>query len=104
MAVPVLGLLIGGSIGTQTLGSLYSARANAASYAYTANRFAENERFWADYKKNTGLTPKYPYRAGAVNNIGQLYGYQAGIAKGASGVAKGAVKGSRHVTDMYYMW
>ena len=104
MAVPVLGILMGVSSGASSLGSLYSARANAASYQYTAAKFAENNRYWADYKKNTGITPKYPYRAGAVNDIGQLYGRQAGIAKGVAGTAKGAVQGARKVNDFYWMW
>lgn len=104
MAVPVLGILMGVSSGASSLGSLYSARANAASYQYTAAKFAENNRYWADYRKNTGITPKYPYRAGAVNDVGQLYGRQAGVAKGAAGVAKGAVQGSRKVNDFYWMW
>ena len=104
MAIPVLGILMGVSSGASSLGSLYSARANAASYQYTAAKFAENNRYWADYRKNTGITPKYPYRAGAVNDVGQLYGRQAGIAKVAAGVAKGAVQGSRKVNDFYWMW
>lgn len=28
-------------------------------------RLKENERYWSDYKKNTGITPLYPYRAGS---------------------------------------
>lgn len=24
----------------------------------------ENERYWKDYEKNTGVRPRYPYRAG----------------------------------------
>ena len=104
MSVPVLGILMGVSSGASSLGSLYSARSNAASYQYTAARFAENSRYWADYLKNTGITPRYPYRAGAVNDVGQLYGRQAGIAQGVSGVAKGAVQGSRKVNDFYWMW
>lgn len=104
MAVPVLGILMGVSSGSSSLGSLYSARASAASYQYTAAKFLENNRYWADYKKNTGITPKYPYRVGAVNDIGQLYGHQAGVAKGVAGVAKGAVQGSRKVSDFYGMW
>lgn len=104
MAVPVLGILMGVSSGASSLGSLYSARANAASYQYTAAKFAENNRYWADYKKNTGITPKYPYRAGAVNDLGQLYGHQAGVVKGVAGVAKGAVQGARKVNDFYRMW
>lgn len=104
MAVPVLGILMGVSSGASSLGSLYSARANAASYQYTAAKFAENDRYWADYRKNTGIIPKYPYRAGAVNDVGQLYGRQSGIAKGVAGTAKGAVQGARKVNDFYWMW
>lgn len=29
------------------------------------NRNAENQKYWADYKKNTGKSPRYPYRSGA---------------------------------------
>ena len=89
MAYPVVMAIVQGA---SSLGSLYSARANMASYDYTANRFRENERFWADYKKNTGLTPRYPYRAGAVNNLGQLYAYQGGFAKNVSQGAKSISK------------
>ncbi len=28
----------------------------------------ENERYWADYERNTGITPLYPIRAGMERN------------------------------------
>lgn len=31
----------------------------------TLERNAENQRYWNDYKKNTGITPLYPHRAGS---------------------------------------
>lgn len=47
----------------------------------------ENERYWKDYKKNTGFTPRYPFRAyghsgvsaaqtvyRGVRNLKRLYG------------------------------
>lgn len=43
------------------------------SSAYINSQFQENERYWRDYYKNTGVRPKYPYRSGAVNDISQLY-------------------------------
>lgn len=89
MAYPLVMAIVGGA---SSLGALYSAQSNLASYDYTAKRFAENERFWADYKKNTGLTPRYPYRAGAVNNIGELYAHQGGFAKNVSSGAKSISK------------
>lgn len=89
MAFPLVMAVVGGA---STLGSLYGAMGNMASYNYTANRFAENERFWADYKKNTGLTPRYPYRAGAVNNVGELYTQAGGFSKNVSSGAKSISK------------
>lgn len=87
--IPVVMAIIQGA---SSLGSLYSAQANAMSYEYTKQRFAENDRFWSDYRKNTGVTPRYPYRAGAVNNYGQLYAYQGGVAKNVSSGAKSISK------------
>lgn len=47
----------------------------------------ENEQYWKDYKKNTGFTPRYPYRSygssgvsaiktvyRGFNNVKRLYG------------------------------
>lgn len=64
---------------------------------YTDATQRENTRYWDDYLKNTGKTPKYPYRSGAVNDISQLYNldyqrvsgnnsvYQAGTNVGTAG-------------------
>lgn len=43
---------------------------------YTRRYNAENDRFWADYKKNTGFSPRYPMRSGAEYNLTALYGAQ----------------------------
>lgn len=47
--------------------------ASIENYDYVKAMQDENTRFWSDYYKNTGIKPLYPYRAGAVNNIGNLY-------------------------------
>lgn len=43
-------------------------------------RMKENERYWSDYYKNTGIVPVYPYRAGSyVDYIGTALDASEGI-------------------------
>lgn len=52
----------------------YKQNANARYQTeYQRNLIADNERYWADYYKNTGITPRYPYRTGYYQNYGSLY-------------------------------
>lgn len=69
MALPPLAYLMG-FIGIAQTGIDYAQTTWDIYQSYL--RMGENERFWNDYKKNTGVTPLYPYRAGAVtDNVGQ---------------------------------
>lgn len=61
--MPVPWMLYGG---VSSLHALYQAR-------YTWKQAQENKKFWDTYYKNTGFRPRYPYRAGAVNNYGSLF-------------------------------
>lgn len=38
--------------------------------SYWKNYADEVNRYWADYYKNTGYTPRYPYKAGLNNSYG----------------------------------
>lgn len=44
---------------------------------YEVGRIAENKRYWETYRKNTGVTPRYPYRTG-FNNLG---GYASALGR-----------------------
>lgn len=81
-------------LGAGLLGDIYSARSAMENYSYTQNRFAENSRFWSDYERNTGVKVRYPYRSGAVNNLGELY---TANAQGAHAVSHG----SKRISDLY---
>lgn len=40
----------------------------------------ENERYWSDYEKNTGVKPLYPHRAGSYqNDIGTFLDVSEGV-------------------------
>lgn len=39
----------------------------AQNVEYRSNVDRENDTYWADYAKNTGIVPLYPYRAGYSN-------------------------------------
>lgn len=38
---------------------------------YEIGRIRENQKYWEEYRKNTGVSPRYPYRAG-FSNLGYL--------------------------------
>lgn len=40
---------------------------------YSAGRLYDNFRYWSDYRKNTGKSPKYPIRAGLFSDYGMSY-------------------------------
>lgn len=44
---------------------------------YSVGRAYDNARFWSDYKKNTGYSPRYPFRSGVYDWMG--YGARAGM-------------------------
>lgn len=44
---------------------------------YQLGAFYENSQYWQDYKRNTGKSPKYPYRSGSVYDLSSLYGAEA---------------------------
>lgn len=55
----------------------------------------ENERYWNDYARNTGYSPRYPRRTGAYNDrVGVVLDSLAGVSSSASG-AYGGWYGSR---------
>lgn len=51
------------------------------SAAYAVGRMSDNVRYWSDYKRNTGYSPRYPWRAGA--NDWMKYAANAGFSYGA---------------------
>lgn len=40
----------------------------AKNVEYNSNVNNETDAYWADYEKNTGVVPLYPYRAGYYNS------------------------------------
>lgn len=81
MVIPLIPAILMGTMIADALVGAYATYDNTkqsnrvldASATYIGQSFQENERYWADYFKNTGRRPLYPYRAGAVNDISQLY-------------------------------
>lgn len=41
---------------------------------YTVGKAYNNIRYWNDYRRNTGKSPKYPFRAGAYDWMGYAGG------------------------------
>lgn len=74
MALPLLasGLIVG---------------SNAVAGLYHVGKAQDNRRFWRDYYKNTGVRPKYPYRAGVYDylydyaDLGMNAGFSYGMLK-----------------------
>lgn len=79
-------LAMGAFIGSAIVGGLtryyetyQNNQVNQYTNAYSRGAFVENGRFWTDYRKNTGKTPVYPYRAGSNYNLTTFYSTQAGL-------------------------
>lgn len=68
--VPILPIVAGVSFGVGIASDLYSQWKN---YQYQKGVLSENERFWKDYIRNTGVKPRYPYRSGMYQNSAFLY-------------------------------
>lgn len=61
------------------------AAGSALSGVYNVGKAVENRRFWSEYYKNTHFAPRYPFRSGyydyigetgyAIRNAGFSYGY-----------------------------
>lgn len=68
--VPWLPIIAGVSFGVSTVSELYSQWKN---YQYQKGALQENERYWQDYYRNTGVKPRYPYRSGYYQNSAFLY-------------------------------
>lgn len=81
----VLGLAGGISLGASSIWSTYQH----------VKYLNENKRYWNDYQKNTGYSPRYPRRAGSYND------YVGAVLGGASGTLYGASLGISSVYDPY---
>lgn len=68
--VPILPIVAGASFGASFIWDLYSQWKN---YQYQKGVLDENERYWKDYVRNTGVKPRYPYRSGMYQNSAFLY-------------------------------
>lgn len=65
MPIPWVPLAIAGA------GAFYGGlQLKQAHNSYSQAR--ETERFWADYRKNTGYSPRYPWRVGMYNNYDEM--------------------------------
>lgn len=52
-------------LGVQAVSGIYQFYQNY-------QRQTENKRYWNDYYDNTGIRPKYPYRAGSYSDYGYV--------------------------------
>lgn len=64
MVAPLLAVL-GASVGMQAVTGIYQFYMNH-------QRAIENERYWNDYYRNTGVRPVYPFRAGDYTDYGYV--------------------------------
>nr|CRY97149.1 hypothetical protein [uncultured prokaryote] len=55
----------------------FAGLAGGLNLIYNVGRARDTRRFWADYYRNTGFKPMYPYRAGVYdwmnNDISAIY-------------------------------
>lgn len=56
------------------LSSFYYGNMGARMHqVYLKGYYNDIDRYWADYKKNTGFSPRYPYKSGMEYDKGSLY-------------------------------
>lgn len=72
LVFPIVGALVAG-----TIASGFGSGAYSVYRSYMGGR--ENSRYWADYQRNTGVTPRYRYRSGYSYDYGRMLG---GISQG----------------------
>lgn len=78
MVVPVIPAIILGSMAVSSGASIYAGWKNVQ---YQKSAMAENNRFWSEYAKNTGVKPRFPYRSGSVYNTSSLYNSYSSIVR-----------------------
>lgn len=73
-------------IGAQIAGQVADVAVDAADLIHDKSiehaRMVENERYWSDYERNTGVKVKYPHRAGAYTDwVGYNLDYMQGVVR-----------------------
>lgn len=88
LVFPIVGALVAGS-----LASGFGSAAYSGYRSYMGGR--ENSQYWADYQRNTGVTPRYKYRSGYSYDYGRMLG---GISQGfgTASNAYGLYRGTRY--------
>lgn len=71
-------------IGAQIAGQIADVAVDSADLIHDKSiehaRMVENERFWSDYERNTGVKVKYPHRTGAYTDwTGYNIDYMQGV-------------------------
>lgn len=84
-----LPIIAGVSFGVSAISDLYSQWKN---YQYQSGALKENERYWQDYYRNTGVKPLYPYRSGYYQNSAFLY---SGLVRSHTSLVDSATSRSR---------
>lgn len=74
---PYVPLLMGVAMGTQAVSSIYGYRNASYSKRYYEALERENNRYWGDYARNTGVKNRYPYRTGQVFNRSPIMSAEA---------------------------
>lgn len=64
LVAPLVAVL-GASVGMQAVTGIYQFYMNH-------QRSIENQRYWDDYYRNTGIRPVYPFRAGDYTDYGYV--------------------------------
>lgn len=82
--VPWLPIVAAASFGVSAISDLYSQWKN---YQFQSGALQENERYWQDYYRNTGVKPRYPYRSGYYQNSAFLY---SGLVRSHTSLVEGA--------------
>lgn len=94
MVLPALvGAYAGARVGLELYKGYQNKKISDYERSYYDSLYRENQRFYSDYLKNTGFSPRYPQRSGAVPNMSALYRaqwnssswYFGGLSSGISG-------------------
>lgn len=94
--------IVFGSMAAGAVSQIYASHKNIQ---YQKSAMSENNRFWSDYERNTGVKARYPYRSGSVYNTNSLYNsYSSSIRAHTSLIGYGAAQYNRNKRGDWLYW
>lgn len=88
MPLPLIALGIGFAVSTAI-----GVGSSTYNFYQNSQRQAENQRYWNDYEKNTGIRPRYPYRTGSYYDYGYMLSYASDMSNVANRIAAKEIYG-----------